>query len=166
MPTDPSTLSPSGQPLVTVGSGGLWRRCGTLNPLSCNRRAQNPGMKVVLPQINFIQGSALDECRIHRCPGGITTVRGVRYIARRHSDHDVLLCPRRRCELCEPRSRLGRRVRSATAIESRIVQPPLFPMACRVDVYGRFVQAELSMPVRGVGREVDRFALARNAVQR
>ncbi len=30
----------------------------TPNPLWRNKKTQNPGMKVVLPQINFIKGSA------------------------------------------------------------------------------------------------------------
>lgn len=60
-------VSHSALPLVTLGSGGSgWpsrrTRCGTTEKW-------NSGMKVVLPQINFIEGSEPDECRIHRCPG-------------------------------------------------------------------------------------------------
>lgn len=37
--------------------------------LRCNRKTQNPGMKMVQPKINFIEVLRPDECHIRRHPG-------------------------------------------------------------------------------------------------
>ena len=40
---------------MTLGNRGVWHTDDTPNPVRYNRKTQNPGMKVVLPQINFIE---------------------------------------------------------------------------------------------------------------